>query len=745
MLSGPDSATEAAGLSADVVLNGMTGSIGLRPTLAALQAGSTLALANKESLIAGGPLVKAAAAPGQLVPVDSEHSALAQCLRGGSAAEVRRLVLTASGGPFRGRTRAELADVTPEQALAHPTWTMGPVVTTNSATLVNKGLELIEAHLLFDLPFDRIEVVVHPQSVIHSMVEFCDGSTIAQASPPDMRLPIALGLSWPERVADAAPACDWTTAATWTFAPLDHDAFPAVALARRAGEAGGTAPAVYNAANEELVEAFLGRRLPFLAIVDTLAARRRGAPGEHLREPPHRRGRPSRRGLGPVACPRDHRGSRMTLLLEMLGWVIFLVGVGFSIGMHEIGHLLPAKKFGVKVTQYMVGFGPTIWSRHKGETEYGVKAVPVGGYIRMIGMYPPARGGDDTMLRASSTGRFSTLIDDARKQSLEEVTPADANRVFYKLPVRQRIVVMLGGPTMNLILAVIMTAIVLCGIGVYKPTTTVGAVVACVPTSTNLTGSADASGSCAPGNPSPAAAGGLRVNDTIVEFDDIPVATWEDAQAAIKNAQPGATPVVVDRGGERITLTVPLAAAPRPVYDEDGKDTGTVETRNFLGIAPAGVREALPLSAVPTFIWDNTVRAVKTIATLPARLVDLTRQLFTDEPRDPQGIVGPVGVGRITGEIVALEETPVIDKVAGVLGLLAGLNLFLFLFNLIPLLPLDGGHVAGAIWESIKRASRGSPAVRIPVPSTSRRPSRSPTPCRSASSSWVASCSWRTS
>lgn len=269
---GPDAATEGAGLPTDVVLNGMTGSIGLRPTLAALEAGSVLALANKESLVAGGPLVKAIAKPGQIVPVDSEHSALAQCLLGGTEQEVRRLVLTASGGPFRGRTRAELASVTVEQALAHPTWTMGPVVTTNSATLVNKGLELIEAHLLFDVPFEKIDVVVHPQSIVHSMVEFVDGSTLAQASPPDMRLPIALGLAWPHRTADAAPGLDWTTATAWTFQPLDEDAFPAISLARRAGIAGGCAPAVFNAANEECVEAFLGGRLPFLSIVDTVSA-----------------------------------------------------------------------------------------------------------------------------------------------------------------------------------------------------------------------------------------------------------------------------------------------------------------------------------------------------------------------------------------------------------------------------------------------------------------------------------------
>jgi 1-deoxy-D-xylulose-5-phosphate reductoisomerase len=271
ILAGPDASTEIAAWPSDVVLNAMTGSVGLEPTLAALDAGRTLALANKESLIVGGSLVTERAAPGQIVPVDSEHSALAQCLRGGRANEVRRLVLTASGGPFRGRTRAQLADVTPQDALAHPTWDMGPVITVNCATLVNKGLEVIEASLLFGFDLDAIDVVVHPQSLVHSMVEFVDGSTLAQASPPDMRLPIALALGWPERVPDAAKACDWTTARSWEFYPLDEDAFPAVALAREAGTAGGTAPAVYNAANEECVAAFLSGQLPFLAIVDTVA------------------------------------------------------------------------------------------------------------------------------------------------------------------------------------------------------------------------------------------------------------------------------------------------------------------------------------------------------------------------------------------------------------------------------------------------------------------------------------------
>jgi len=271
ILAGPDAVARVAAWPCDVVLNAVTGAVGLAATLAALDAGRVLALANKESLIMGGPLVTARAAPGQIVPVDSEHSAIAQCLRSGHAEEVRRLVLTASGGPFLHRSRAELDDVTPEQALAHPTWNMGPVITINSATLVNKGMELIEAHLLFGIGFDRIDVVVHRQSVVHSMVEFTDGSTIAQASPPDMRIPIALALGWPGRVAGAAPAIDWTASHTWTFEPLDPAAFPAVALARQAGAAGGAAPAVYNAANEECVDAFLARRIPFAGIVDTVA------------------------------------------------------------------------------------------------------------------------------------------------------------------------------------------------------------------------------------------------------------------------------------------------------------------------------------------------------------------------------------------------------------------------------------------------------------------------------------------
>ncbi|OHQ15552.1 1-deoxy-D-xylulose-5-phosphate reductoisomerase [Rothia sp. HMSC064F07] len=272
---GAEASVQAAAHPADTVLNGITGSIGLEPTLTALNSGYRVALANKESLIAGGPLVRAAVDASPLdtpmVPVDSEHSALAQALASGTDAEIDRLILTASGGPFRGYKREQLHDVTPAQALAHPTWDMGLVVTTNSATMVNKALEVLEAHHLFGVDLDRIDVAVHPQSVVHSMVQFVDGSTIAQASPPSMVLPIALGLTWPHRIPGAVPACDWSKAASWTFEPLDEEAFPAVRMIKDAGKIGGTHPAVFNAANEEAVAAFHAGAIRFTDIVDSVA------------------------------------------------------------------------------------------------------------------------------------------------------------------------------------------------------------------------------------------------------------------------------------------------------------------------------------------------------------------------------------------------------------------------------------------------------------------------------------------
>lgn len=269
--AGPQAVNAIAGSGADLVLNGITGSVGLEPSIAALRAGSQLALANKESVVAGGHLLFGAQVrDDQINPVDSEHSAIWQSLRSGTHAEVSRLVVTASGGPFRGWKRADMSDITPEQALNHPTWHMGPVVTINSSTLMNKGLEVIEASRLFDVVPDRIVVTVHPQSIVHSMVEFVDGATVCQASPPDMRLPIALGLSAPDRLGDVAAACDWTHASEWTFEPLDDEAFPAVALARECLRASEKHTAVLNAANEQAVHAFLDHRLPYLGIVDTV-------------------------------------------------------------------------------------------------------------------------------------------------------------------------------------------------------------------------------------------------------------------------------------------------------------------------------------------------------------------------------------------------------------------------------------------------------------------------------------------
>jgi len=270
VVDGPHASTEVAAISCDVVLNAITGSIGLAPTLAALDADNRVALANKESLVAGGDLVLARAKKDQLLPVDSEHSAIWQALIGEDRSEISKLILTASGGPFR--DRADLTGVTVQEALAHPTWVMGPVVTINSATLMNKGLEIIEAHYLFDIPYPQIEAVIHPQSVIHSMVEFVDGSTIAQGSPPNMKGPISLALHYPHRVPAATKAIDWMQSHTWNFAPIDTNRFPAVALAREVGAIGGGLPAVFNAANEVAVQAFVDGSITFTEIVETVSS-----------------------------------------------------------------------------------------------------------------------------------------------------------------------------------------------------------------------------------------------------------------------------------------------------------------------------------------------------------------------------------------------------------------------------------------------------------------------------------------
>jgi 1-deoxy-D-xylulose-5-phosphate reductoisomerase len=285
VIDGPNASTQVAAISCDVVLNAITGSIGLAPTLAALDADNRVALANKESLVAGGDLVISRAKPDQLLPVDSEHSAIWQALIGEKRSEIAKLVLTASGGPFR--DRADLSGVTLAEALAHPTWAMGPVVTINSASLMNKGLEIIEAHYLFGIAYSQIEAVIHPQSVVHSMVEFVDGSTIAQASPPNMKGPISLALHYPHRVPLATKPIDWTQSHSWTFSPIDTQRFPAISLARSCGEAGGALPAIFNASNEVAVQAFIDGQITFTGIIDIVTSTvesLRGAAATKLRD-----------------------------------------------------------------------------------------------------------------------------------------------------------------------------------------------------------------------------------------------------------------------------------------------------------------------------------------------------------------------------------------------------------------------------------------------------------------------------
>lgn len=378
-------------------------------------------------------------------------------------------------------------------------------------------------------------------------------------------------------------------------------------------------------------------------------------------------------------------------MLTAIGVLVFVVGIMLSIALHELGHLLPAKHFGVKITQYMIGFGPTVWSRQRGETEVGVKAIPLGGYVRMIGMYPPAPVG------RSSQGRLSALMADARAASAAEVeSPADEARTFYRLPALKKIVVMLGGPTTNLVVAFVLFAIVLVGIGLPQSSLTVQSISKCVPTK------ADPYGDCVAGNktPSPASAAGIKAGDKVISFGGHPVADWAVFSDAIHARGAGSTVLVVSRGGTDVSLPVDLVAIPRQV-NENGKTV--TKTVGFIGIGPASVPVHQSITMVPGYVWDLTVRSVKVVVSLPVRMVDVAKAAFGNAPRDPNGPISIVGAGRVSGQIAGAQGLPVSWKIADLLGLIASLNLFLFLFNLIPLLPLDGGHVVGAAFEGIRR------------------------------------------
>lgn len=391
-----------------------------------------------------------------------------------------------------------------------------------------------------------------------------------------------------------------------------------------------------------------------------------------------------------------------TVLLYILGVVIVVVGLIVSIGLHEVGHLVPAKLFGVRVGQYMIGFGRTLFSRRVGETEYGLKMIPLGGYISMAGMFPPARVGGEP--RTASTGFFDTMVQDARTAAHEGIPAGQEDRVFYKLPVLKRIVIMLGGPFMNLVLAFVFFGIVLVGFGLPQSTTTIGTVYECVvPAQSTQT-------ECGPGDPTaPAAEAGLRPGDRIVAIDGTPVEEYGQISEIITAAAGEQLEIEVVRDGETLTLPVTPLLTERPQYDDDQQPIldadGNPVTRDvgFIGIGYAVQSVPQPITAVPGYVWDSALRIGHSIVTLPVRVWELGQSTFGGTERDPDGIIGVVGIGRLAGEITSLDTLPVADRASSLLGLLGGLNLALFLFNLVPLLPLDGGHVAGAIWEGIRR------------------------------------------
>lgn len=388
-------------------------------------------------------------------------------------------------------------------------------------------------------------------------------------------------------------------------------------------------------------------------------------------------------------------------MLELIGILLFALLIAASIALHELGHLVPAKKFGVKVTEYMIGFGPTLWSKVRGETSYGIKAIPLGGYIRMVGMLPP---GPDGTSREMSTGRFGAMINDARRQSVMEIAPGEESRAFYRLPVRRRIVIMLGGPVMNLMLAFILFGIVLVGIGIPEASMQIRNVAQCTPASAAAATEPLPSGQCPTGTvPSPAVVAGFEPGDTIVAINGNPATSWDETTTWIRANAGAVATFTVDRGGQQLNLPVTIATAERPVIDDQGNATDEVVTAGYVGLGPEFAWVAQPWSAVPAYMWDITVRSVQALVTLPVKLYDLvTDTLIGGEERSVDSPVSVVGVSRLGGDIAALDE-PLTAKVATFLGLAASLNLFLFLFNLLPILPLDGGHVASALYEAIRR------------------------------------------
>ena len=388
-------------------------------------------------------------------------------------------------------------------------------------------------------------------------------------------------------------------------------------------------------------------------------------------------------------------------MLTLIGILIFAIGLLLSIALHELGHMAPAKKFGVKVPQYMVGFGPTLWSKVKGETEYGLKGIPLGGYIRMIGMFPPnPKGVQDP----EKLGRMGQMVEAAREEVLAEITPEDEPRTFYRLSVPKKLTVMFGGPFMNLVIATILFTISLSVIGRPVVSTTVSDVVACVPTSANPNGIASTSGTCEGGESTPASEIGLAAGDKLLTVNGVEISAWEDLGAALGDQAGNVVDVTyLTSSGETITKNVEVAALESPVFGDNGDATGEFTIRGFLGVTPSFELEQSPVSEVPGFMATLTASSIAALMEFPARVFGLAGDLFTEAPRDPEGPVSVVGIGRISGQIASSEEVPTIYKAGDLITLLASVNLFLFVFNMVPILPLDGGHIAGALYEGARR------------------------------------------